>query len=153
MYKYLLILVGGIAVMLAGVCWLLSSGDDAAMQIHHTPVAYLDLEDYEKDDVPPFAYNIYRASFVDWQVGEWAWRFDVPAGSEAQLKEWCAAIKGKELQTVLGAGLFHLEAPEWWARPADAQLILGCEKVPQPLSVMVWFSPSQNRVWIRYAKW
>ena len=148
MIKYLLMLLSAcFALVVGGVFFLLSSGDVA--EIHQSPVAYAGLEEYERDEVPPFAQAIYRASYADWQVGEWIWCFDVPRDSEDALLAWAAQQPGKETSHTAG-DVAHLEAPEWWKRPADARLL--CRREEEYRFMSLWYSTGAGRCWLLYVK-
>ena len=133
--------------LMAGVFYLLSSGDVA--EVHQHPVAYAALEEYEHDKVPPFAQTIYRASYADWQVAEWIWRFDVPAESEAQLLAWAAQLPGWETKRAVG-DVSHLKAPEWWKRSEDACIL--CRREEDFRYTVMWYSSTQKRCWLLYVK-
>lgn len=112
------------------------------------PVPYSQLHAYDRKDVPPFAQNIYRAVYAHWQVGEWAWCFDIPPGSEEQLKQWVNAKGGSPRDVAQSCELTEFSPPVWWARPADARLVSNRNLELTRMSM--WFSPSLNRVWILY---
>lgn len=112
------------------------------------PVEYALLDEYEMKDVPPFASSIYKASRTHWQVGEWAWRFDVPPDSEEPLKQWLAG-KGGQPRAVTQCGTLDMAPPPWWKQPADARLVSNRD-IEHGVRMSMWFSPSQSRVWILY---
>jgi len=112
------------------------------------PMEYALLDEYEEKDVPPFASNIYKATWTHWQVGEWAWRFDVPPDSEEELKLWLAGIGGQP-RAANQCGVLDMAPPSWWARPEDARLVSNRD-MERGVRMSMWFSPSQCRVWILY---
>ena len=134
--------------LLAGLVAVVFLVGNPHTSVHSEPVSYSALEEYDKKDVPPFAQKIYKASYAHWQVGEWAWCFDIPPGSEEQLKQWVNAKGGRARDVAQSCELTELTPPEWWTRPADARLVSNRELEFTRMSM--WFSPSQNRVWILY---
>ena len=122
-----------------------------SVTVYRAPVEYAALDDGDKADVPPFATSIHSATYSDWQVGEWAWRFDMPADDESALREWVAG-KGGQSRDVSQAGqIFHMVPPEWWTMPPDARLV-SCRDIGQGRSMSIWCSRIENRVWILYRR-
>lgn len=114
------------------------------------PVAYDQLGEAAQEALPPFAHSIYAAQYAHWQVGEWAWRFDVPPGSETQLRLWVNSLGGQAVAASQPERISHMKPPIWWTKPADARLVSNRRLDARRMSM--WFSPSQNRVWILYSK-
>lgn len=115
------------------------------------PVTYERLHPDDKNDVPPFAANIYKACWTHWQVGEWAWCFDVPPDSEEVLREWVRAKGGEPMDVGENFSCCHMEPPEWWRRPADARLV-SYRLLEHGVSMRMWYSSTAHRVWIMYAQ-
>lgn len=137
----LLILLGGLIalVLLVG---------KTHMTVATTPVSYSALEEYDKKDVPPFAQNIYRACYAHWQVGEWAWRCDVPPDCEELLRQWLAEKGGTPRNVSMFCCPDDMPPPEWWNMPPDARLVSNRDLKFTRMSM--WYSPTANRVWIFY---
>lgn len=137
----LLILLGGLIslVLLVG---------KPHMTVATTPVSYSALEEYDKKDVPPFAQNIYRACYAHWQVGEWAWRCDVPPDCEELLRQWLAEKGGTPRDVSMFCCPDDMPPPEWWNMPPDARLVSNRDLEFTRMSM--WYSPTANRVWIFY---
>ena len=128
-------------------CWLAKDDEQVAV----VPVAYAQLDEYDREQVPSFASHIYRASYAHWQVGERAWRFDVPPGCEASLKKWVVGKGGQPRNVAQYNALSNMTPPDWWSRPADARLVSN-RYLPQGVSMSMWYSASQNRVWLLYCQ-
>ena len=148
MKKTCLILALIPVLLLLTVVGLLLGPAGEVAEVATAPVSYRQLHVDDRKDVPPFAQNIYRAVYAHWQVGEWAWCFDIPPGSEEQLKQWVNAKGGRARDVAQCCELTELTPPAWWTRPADARLVSNRELEFTRMSM--WFSPSQNRVWILY---
>ncbi len=137
-------------LLLVAACmrWLGAPGEsENAPQV---PMAYRQLSEAEQEALPPFAHRIYAAQYAHWQVGEWAWRFDVPPGSETQLRLWVGTLGGQAVAASSPGSLSHMKPPIWWSKPADARLVSNRRLDARRMSM--WFSPSQNRVWLLYCK-
>ena len=130
---------------LAAVVWWFCSCEETTEASYPS---YHQLSESAQDDVPPFAGNIHLADYAHWQVGEWARRFDIPPGSEAALREWVNTKGGQAVDVAQYCLLSEMTAPDWWAKPADARLVSNRRLESRRMSI--WFSPSQNRVWILY---
>jgi hypothetical protein len=122
-----------------------------SVTVHRATVEYAALDDGDKADVPPFATSIHSATYSDWQVGEWAWRFDLPADDEAALREWVAGKGGRPLDVSQARGIYHMKPPAWWAMPPDARLV-SHRDIGQGRSMSIWCSRTENRVWILYRR-
>lgn len=112
------------------------------------PVSYSALGEYDKKDVPPFAQNIYKASYAHWQVGEWAWRCDVPPDCEDLLRQWLAEKGGTPRDISAVCRPDDMSPPEWWNMPPDARLVSNRDLEFTRMSM--WYSRTENRVWIFY---
>lgn len=128
-----------------GCFWLLGQGTVDA--VRYEAAAYASLSETARETVPPFAENIYMAEFADWQVGEWIWRFDVPADSEAELRQWYGDGEVLPEQAVHPR---HVTIPVWWDKSADARVLSSGQDVAY--SSCVWYSALLNRVWVLYSK-
>ncbi len=137
----LLLLLGGLATV---VCLI----GRPHFVVSAQPVDYTHLGEYDKKDVPPFAQNIYRACYTHWQVGEWAWRCDVPPDCDESLRQWLAEKGGSPRDVATVSKPYHMEVPEWWNMPSDARLVSNRELEFTRMSM--WYSTSENRIWIFY---
>lgn len=141
------LLILAAAVLIAVVLLFARQGHE---QPYAAPVSYAELDASEQDDVPAFASCIRRASYAHWQVGEWAWCFDVPAAGEELLKQWLAEKGGAPRNVAYVCKPYHLSPPDWWCMPPDARLVSNRDLGGVYMSM--WYSAMLNRVWVLYVK-
>ncbi|MDO4752455.1 MAG: hypothetical protein Q4A24_10160 [Akkermansia sp.] len=148
--KGCLVLLGIALLLISGCFWFLSLGEEE--YIATSPVAYESLPDSERNMIPPFAQRVYTGHFVEWQVGEWCFCFDIAPDKEDALRAWCKDVcLGGEPTEAAGYQPLHLTTPDWWNLAPDASLLCSVSGASGGfMSLQVWFSPSLNRVWVMY---
>ena len=134
--------------LLAGLAAVVFLVGNPHTSVSSEPVSYSALEEYDKKDVPPFAQNIYKAGYAHWQVGEWAWRCDVPPDCEDLLRQWLAEKGGTPRDISVVCRPDDMSPPEWWNMPSDARLVSNRDLEFTRMSM--WYSRTENRVWIFY---